>query len=95
MPGFRILFVEARTHLCSWTHSCARAHTHSGKQISSRFSYVTRLSELQLRACTVQGKMEGGEERETNTEEEAGAGLLAEARKGHRQGWGRGLCKRK
>lgn len=39
--------------------------------------------------------MEGGEETETDTGEEAGAGLLAEARKGHRQAWGQGLCKRK
>lgn len=39
--------------------------------------------------------MEGGEETETDTEQEAGAGLLAEARKGHRQAWGQGLCKRK
>lgn len=77
------------------THVRARAHTHTAGNRSHLSSYVTRLSELQLPGRTVQGEMEGGEEPETDTEEEAGAGLLAEARKGHRQVWGRGLCKRK
>lgn len=95
MPGFCILLVEARTHLCSWTHTCTRAHTHTAGNRSHLSSYVTRLRELQLPGHTVQGEMEGREEPETDTEEDAGAGLLTEPRKGHRLAWGRGLCKRK
>lgn len=63
--GF-VFFSLKPEHICVHGHSCARTHTHSGKQISSQFSYATRLSELQLQACTVQ-ENEGGEETETDT----------------------------
>lgn len=94
--GFVFFWLKPE-HICVHGHTRARActHTHRAGNRSHLSSYVTRLSELQLPGRTVQGEMEGGEDPETDTEEEAGAGLLAEARKGRRQAWGRGLCKRK